>query len=169
MDASERTALAGLVLGGALFALALPDRPAERWACPSPGEGAARAGRTAEALCTGAGPALRGPARRLFGLAIDPNVADPLTLATLPGIGPVRAQAIVRERERRPFRTLADLTRVRGLGPRSVERLTGLVAPGAGEPAPAGPPACRPPCGGPGPDDGRGSASGWPVATEGAR
>jgi competence protein ComEA len=164
MDVSERTALAGLALGSALFALALPDRPAERRACPSPGEGAARAGRTAEAICTGEGSELRGPARRLFGLAIDPNVADPLTLATLPGIGPVRARTIVRERERRPFRTLADLTRVRGLGPRSVERLAGLVAP-----APAGPPACRPPCGGAGPDDWRETASGRPAAPEGPR
>jgi competence protein ComEA len=132
MDVSEHTALAGLVLGGAFFALALPGGPIERRACPSPAEGAARAGRTAEAICTGAGPELRGPARRLFGLAIDPNAADPLTLSTLPGIGPVRAQAIVREREQGPFRTLADLTRVRGLGPRSVARLAGLVAPGAG-------------------------------------
>lgn len=162
MDVSERTALAGLVLGSALFALSLPDRPAEARACPSPGEAAARAGRTAEVLCTGAGSELRGPARRLFGLPIDPNVADPLTLATLPGIGPVRARAIVRERERQPFRTLADLTRVRGLGPRSVGRLAGLVAP-----APAGPPACRPPCGGPGPDDRRESAGGGSAATRG--
>jgi hypothetical protein len=152
MDISERTALAGLVLGSALFALALPGRPAERRACPSPAEGAARAGRTAEAICTGAGPELRGPARWLFGLAIDPNAADALTLSTLPGIGPVRAQEIVSERQRRCFGTLADLTRVRGLGPRSVARLAGLVAPGANEAAAAGSATRRDPCAGTRPD-----------------
>ena len=75
-----------------------------------------------------AGEALRGPARLLFGLSIDPNSADLQTLEALPGIGSVRASAILRERERKPFLKLGDLERVRGIGPRTVERLAGLVA-----------------------------------------
>ncbi len=72
--------------------------------------------------------ALRGPPRLLFGLSIDPNRADLKTLEALPGIGPARALAIVREREQRRFLSLGDLERVRGIGPRTVERLAGLVA-----------------------------------------
>lgn len=72
--------------------------------------------------------AVRGATRLLFGLSIDPNRADLPTLEALPGIGPARALAIVRERQIRPFEGLDDLVRVRGIGPRTVERLAGLVA-----------------------------------------
>jgi competence protein ComEA len=60
-------------------------------------------------------------------LPIDPNRADALTLETLPGIGPARAEAIIAERSRRPFRDLRDLMRVHGLGPSRVAALEGLV------------------------------------------
>jgi Holliday junction resolvasome RuvABC DNA-binding subunit len=74
--------------------------------------------------CDGrAGDALRGPARLLFGLAIDPNRADARTLEVLPGIGPARAAAIVAERERRPFADVVDLERVAGIGPKTRGRL----------------------------------------------
>ena len=76
----------------------------------------------------GAEDVVRGPTRLLIGLSIDPNRADLPTLEALPGIGPARALAIVRERDRRPFDRLSDLARVPGIGPRTVERLAGLVA-----------------------------------------
>jgi len=79
-------------------------------------------------LKTPAPVALAGVARRVFGLPIDPNCADAATLATLPGIGPVRAEAILRERARRPFRDVADLERVHGLGPRRVAALAPHLA-----------------------------------------
>jgi len=66
---------------------------------------------------------LAGPARRLFGLRVDPNVADAITLETLPKIGPVRAQAIIAERCRRPFVSMEDLRRVPGIGPQAVKAL----------------------------------------------
>jgi len=40
-------------------------------------------------------------------------------LDVLPGVGPALAGAIVAERERAPFCALADLERVRGIGPRT--------------------------------------------------
>ncbi len=55
---------------------------------------------------------------------IDPNLAGEVELDRLPGVGPALARAIVaRRRQAGPFRDLADLERVPGLGSRSVERL----------------------------------------------
>jgi competence protein ComEA len=113
-------------LACALLALALP-RPGRRpEPCRQPSLRAA-----GEVVCApaGAGPRrLAGPARRLFDLPIDPNRADVVSLETLPGIGPVRARAIAAERCRRPFASLADLERVRGLGPARVGALSPWVA-----------------------------------------
>lgn len=56
------------------------------------------------------------------------NRADAEELATLPGIGPRLAEAIVAERRRNgPFRSPDDLQRVRGIGPALVTRLTGRI------------------------------------------
>ncbi len=56
------------------------------------------------------------------------NTATAEMLAQLPGIGPTRAQAILEDRRRRgPYRRLEDLTRVRGIGPGTIERLRDRV------------------------------------------
>ena len=130
-----RGAWAAWLLAAALLALAARPEPRGAAACPHPREAAARAGHSVAARCgePAAGRPLRGPARRLFGLPIDPNLADAPTLETLPGIGPGRAEAILRERERAPFAAPEDLARVRGIGPRTLERLAGLVAVGGAE------------------------------------
>lgn len=67
---------------------------------------------------------LEGVARWLVGERVDVNKASRGLLETLPGIGPVRAEAIVRERERRRFARLAELERVHGIGPKTVRRLS---------------------------------------------
>jgi len=54
---------------------------------------------------------------------VNVNSASVEELATLPGIGPSKAAAIVAEREKKPFASVADLERVRGIGPRTVEDL----------------------------------------------
>ncbi|TVQ61119.1 MAG: ComEA family DNA-binding protein [Phycisphaerales bacterium] len=55
---------------------------------------------------------------------IDLNAAPPEELELLPGIGPTLAARIVEERDAEGlFRSVDDLQRVRGIGPRTVERL----------------------------------------------
>lgn len=70
----------------------------------------------------GAGPRSLAPA------VIRLNTATEDELATLPGIGPERARAIVEDRARHgPYRALDELTRVPGIGAATVRRLTGRV------------------------------------------
>jgi competence ComEA-like helix-hairpin-helix protein len=62
--------------------------------------------------------------RLLVGLPVDPNSADSLLLQQLPGIGPGKAEAIVKDREANgPFGSVDELTRVRGIGPATLEQL----------------------------------------------
>jgi competence protein ComEA len=51
---------------------------------------------------------------------IDINRASPEDLARLPGIGPTLAKRIV---EGRPFASVADLRRVKGIGAKTLEKL----------------------------------------------
>ncbi len=122
-------ARAALCVAVLLLWLALPGRPPPPTACENPGERDSRGDWTVKAACRpGAGdlPSVRGPARRLFGLPLDPNRASPASLETLPGIGPSRAAAIVRARSSAPFCEFGDLERVPGIGPRTLQKLAGL-------------------------------------------
>jgi Helix-hairpin-helix motif len=91
--------------------------------CKHPRELEASGGHTRRVTCDGAvGGEVRGPARVLFGLGIDPNTADVSALEALPGVGATRAEAIVAARADGAYRTLADLGRVRGIGPVTLRR-----------------------------------------------
>ena len=68
------------------------------------------------------GPDLEGAPRLLFGLGLDPNRASAAALEALPGVGPGRAAAIVRAREKGPFCRLEELLRVPGVGPVTLAR-----------------------------------------------
>jgi competence protein ComEA len=131
-DGAGRSARAGWVLALALAAAAAaPD--SSREPCASPGERIAADGWSVELSCGRGGAALRGPARLLFGLGVDPNRADLETLEVLPGIGPSRARALVTAREGRPFCAPRDLERVKGIGPGTRVTLAGwLVFPPTG-------------------------------------
>lgn len=57
-------------------------------------------------------------------LRIDPNAAPRAELMLLPDIGPSLADAIIESRAREPFRSPADLDRVRGIGPKTLAGVT---------------------------------------------
>ena len=62
------------------------------------------------------------------GERLDPNIASEEELDRLPGIGPAAARAIVESRSADgPFADVGALTRVRGIGPATVERLAPLL------------------------------------------
>ena len=66
-------------------------------------------------------------------LRLDLNRASLEQLQLLPGVGGVRAEAIVLDRIRRgPFRSVADLQRVDGLGLATIEEVRPFVS--AGDP-----------------------------------
>jgi competence ComEA-like helix-hairpin-helix protein len=72
---------------------------------------------------------------------IDPNTADAATLSAIPGVGKALAQQIVDYRDQKQraepgqtvFRSIEDLTHVRGIGEATAERLSAyLVLPDEG-------------------------------------
>jgi competence protein ComEA len=69
---------------------------------------------------------------------INLNTATATELQTLPGIGPVAAAAIVAGR---PFKSVDDLEKIRGLGPAKIAALRDLVTVAAPAPAPTPVPA----------------------------
>jgi competence protein ComEA len=63
------------------------------------------------------------------GLPLDLNRSSADALRALPGIGPVLAGRIVSNRRRHgAFPSLESVQRVRGIGPKTVQRLRGLAA-----------------------------------------
>ena len=61
---------------------------------------------------------------------VNPNDAPAGSLMRLPGVGPSRANAIISYRERfeaengrRAFESPADLTKVKGIGPKTAEKM----------------------------------------------
>jgi len=54
---------------------------------------------------------------------VNLNTAPAELLSLLPGVGPAKAGAIVTYRTRRPFRTVDELVRIKGIGRKMVRRL----------------------------------------------
>jgi competence protein ComEA len=61
---------------------------------------------------------------------IDINRASLGELCQLPGIGPKKAEAILAFRAKRPFTRLSQLLEVKGIGPRTLQRLRPLLTVG---------------------------------------
>ena len=59
---------------------------------------------------------------------VDLNTADETALDALPGVGPATAKRIVDDRNKNgPFKSVEDLMRVSGIGPKKFDELKGLV------------------------------------------
>jgi len=66
-----------------------------------------------------------------FSPLLDLNAATAAELEDLPGIGPAKAQAIVAFRESvGPFRSVDDLLKVKGIGPKLLEQIRPFVRAG---------------------------------------
>jgi comEA protein len=61
---------------------------------------------------------------------VNLNTATEAELVTLAGIGPSKAQAIIAHRERRAFRRVEDVMRVRGIGRSTFRRLRSRLSVG---------------------------------------
>ncbi len=61
---------------------------------------------------------------------VDVNRADWPELIQLPGVGQILAERVIAERARHgEFRSVDDLSRVRGVGPRTLERIRPYILP----------------------------------------
>jgi competence protein ComEA len=58
---------------------------------------------------------------------IDVNAADAADLVRIPGVGPVTAQNILAARSDRPFSSVNDLDRVKGIGAKTLEKIRPYV------------------------------------------
>jgi len=58
---------------------------------------------------------------------IDVNEASAAQLQRLPGIGPKKADLIIKARTRRPFRRASDLLRVKGVGRKTLKRMMPML------------------------------------------
>lgn len=66
---------------------------------------------------------LAGDERLVIGLPLDVNRASARELAFVPGLGARLAEALVRDRDRNgPFASVEDVMRVRGIGPKKLEK-----------------------------------------------
>jgi len=68
---------------------------------------------------------------------INVNTASVAELASLPGIGPAKAQAIVDHRAKEPFTRAEDLRKVKGIGPKLYDAIREQITVGDA-PAPSG-------------------------------
>ncbi len=106
--------------------LARPVVDGEQVRVPAPGE-VVHVGGVPGGAAPGVGAAPGGAAA---GGTVSLNTADPATLETLPGVGPVLAQRIVEWRTAHGgFTSVDELTEVSGIGEKTFEQLRPLVTP----------------------------------------
>jgi competence ComEA-like helix-hairpin-helix protein len=76
---------------------------------------------------------------------VNLNTAPAEVLSLLPGVGPAKAAAILTYRKRRPFRTVDELVRIKGIGRKMVRGLRPHLAIAGPTTAAAAPPGTAPP------------------------
>lgn len=74
-----------------------------------------------------------GDQQRALGVLVDPNRANRDELEALPELGPHLANAILAARSAAPFVVAQDLLRVRGIGPKRLEKLLPFITFSFGE------------------------------------
>jgi competence protein ComEA len=72
-------------------------------------------------------PPVQGPPTVAADARININEAQLDELVALPGIGPSRAEAIIVERGKRPFRRVEDIMRVPGIGRKTYLRIRSRI------------------------------------------
>lgn len=107
--------------------LAAPVADGDQVYIPRKGESAGGGSGAAGGAARGGGGSGAGGSGPASG-KVDVNRAGPEALEALPGIGPELARRIVEERETHgPFRSVDDLSRVSGIGPKKLEALRPFV------------------------------------------
>jgi competence protein ComEA len=105
---------------------AMPDEGGSELARAAPGVSSSVRGD--KASVGGAGKRKTGSKKEAsLSSPVDINRASATELQGLPGIGPRISQRIVDERFKAPFKTVEDLKRVQGIGPKILERLRPYV------------------------------------------
>lgn len=59
---------------------------------------------------------------------VNINTATVTELAFLPGVGESKATAIIKHRERRPFKKIEDIVRVKGIGRKSFKKMRAYLS-----------------------------------------
>jgi competence protein ComEA len=108
------------------------EQPPPRAPCPPAGRG--EPPRHWLGCATDPGPprALADEERLVLGLPLDPNRADPRALAFVPGLSRRLAAELAADREAHgPFRSVDEVARVRGIGPKRLARAAPHLSIGA--------------------------------------
>jgi competence protein ComEA len=89
-------------------------------------------------LGSGRGAVAAGAAPAEASGRVNLNSANADELARLPGIGPAKAEEIIRHRAEEPFRKPEDLRKVKGIGDKLYDRIKEKITVGEPEGAPKG-------------------------------
>jgi competence protein ComEA len=121
---ARRLALAALLVAvlAAAPIRAFLEKPRPRTGCDPEGRGEVPRHWLGCAADPGPRRAFAADERLVLGLPIDPNTAGTRELAFVPGLSRHLAEELVADRQRNgPYGRLADLLRVRGIGPKRLE------------------------------------------------